>query len=164
MATLGYALERNARLYPEHLALIYGEQRLTYRALYERASRLASALANVGLKKQDRVSMLAMNCSVYLEYYAAAELSGIIAAPVNFRLAAAEIEYMLNDAMPSVLFFEGSTWVSLTAYVRACMTSGSTCASIPPICRRGRYIMKTCSLRAASRVRRSVRRTRISCT
>ncbi|WP_171938593.1 class I adenylate-forming enzyme family protein [Herbaspirillum rubrisubalbicans] len=106
MATLGYALERNARLYPEHLALIYGEQRLTYRALYERASRLASALANAGLKKQDRVSMLAMNCSAYLEYYAAAELSGIIAAPVNFRLAAAEIEYMLNDAMPSVLFFE----------------------------------------------------------
>jgi acyl-CoA synthetase (AMP-forming)/AMP-acid ligase II len=106
MDTIGGLLERNARYYPEKEAFVCGERRLTHRQLHERALRLASGLYRLGMRRQDRVAILSMNCLEYFETEAAAEVAGYIAALINFRLAPPEIAYILKDIAPRVLVFE----------------------------------------------------------
>ena len=106
MRTLGEMIERNARLHGDHTALVYAERRLTHAQLAERARRLSGALYERGLRRQDRVAILAMNCAEYYETYRACEWAGFILATVNFRLAPAEILHILQDAAPKALVFE----------------------------------------------------------
>ncbi|HEX5847068.1 MAG TPA: AMP-binding protein, partial [Rhodoplanes sp.] len=60
----------------------------------DRACRLANALIGLGLKKGDRVAVLAYNCLEWLEIYAAVAKAGLVVVPVNFRLVGPEIRYI----------------------------------------------------------------------
>ena len=93
-------------------------RRQTFRQYAERARRLASALHAGGLRSQDRVAILAMNCPEYLEVYGVGEVAPFIVAPVNFRLAPPEILYVLRDAAPAVLFFEKQYEATIAAAAR----------------------------------------------
>jgi len=104
--TLGDTLEINAQRFPETPAYVVGARQLTHRELLTRARRLASALERRGVRKQDRVSVLAMNDIEIGEVLAAGQVSGIIIATVNFRLSAPEMAYILKDSEPRVLIFE----------------------------------------------------------
>lgn len=106
MKTLAELLERNARLFPEQEAVVYQDRRITYGQLLERGLRLASSLHRMGMRHQDRVAVLAMNCNEYFDVFAACQMTGFICATVNFRLAAPELQYILSDSAPSVLIFE----------------------------------------------------------
>ena len=99
-------VERNERLHGDEWHLIFGQQRQTFREFAGRARRLADGLYQLGARHQDRVAILAMNCPEYLDVYGAGEVAGYIVAPVNFRLAAPEILYILTSAAPTVLVFE----------------------------------------------------------
>src|SRR4051812_22113817 len=103
---VGDILERNARLDPGHTAVVCAERRLSHAEFAARARRLANALYARGLRRQDRVAILAQNCAEYLETYAACEIGGLIAATVNYRLAAPEVAYVLQDSQPTALLFE----------------------------------------------------------
>jgi acyl-CoA synthetase (AMP-forming)/AMP-acid ligase II len=106
LQTLRDLTERNAHLHGDDIHLIFGERRSTFRSFADRSLRLASALYELGMRSQDRVAMLAMNCAEYLEVYGACEIAPFIIAPVNFRLAGPEVEFMLRDSAPRVLIFE----------------------------------------------------------
>lgn len=106
MGTLGHIIERNEQLFPERPALVFQERRFTHRQYAGRVRRLASALHARGLRRQDRFSVLAMNCSEFVEAYGAAEWAGYVINTVNFRLAAPEIAHVLLDAAPAILIFE----------------------------------------------------------
>lgn len=105
-STLGDIIRNNARWYANRPAIVCGERRLTHAQFSDRAHRLASGLAGLGTRHQDRICVLAQNCVEYLEAYAAAELSGYILATVNYRLAVPEMAYIIGDASPRVLIFE----------------------------------------------------------
>jgi acyl-CoA synthetase (AMP-forming)/AMP-acid ligase II len=106
LQTVGELWERNERLYPRAEAMVCGPIRRTYRELTDRARRLASGLQKLGAAPQDRISLLARNRSEWFEYYAACEMHGFVAATLNFRLAAPELAYILNDSGASMLLFE----------------------------------------------------------
>lgn len=106
MRTVRELIERNAAHFPNREAYVCGDRRLTHAAHAERAFRLASGLYALGLRRQERVAILAMNCLEFYETYAAAEVGAYIAAPVNYRLAAAEIAYLLRDSAAKILVFE----------------------------------------------------------
>jgi acyl-CoA synthetase (AMP-forming)/AMP-acid ligase II len=106
MRTIGELIERNAAFYPHKEALVCGGRRLSWRELAGRARQLADGLHSLGLQRQDRVAILAMNCPEYMELLAAGDWAGYIVATVNFRLAAPEIEWLLGDCTPRVLVFE----------------------------------------------------------
>ena len=106
LRTLKDVVERNARYHGDSLFQVFGERRQTFREYAGRARRLASALHAGGLKPQDRVGLLGMNCAEYLEIYGVSEVAPFVMAPVNFRLAPPEIGYILRDSAPTVLFFE----------------------------------------------------------
>jgi acyl-CoA synthetase (AMP-forming)/AMP-acid ligase II len=106
MLTVCDIFERNARCLPEREAWVCDETRLTHAQYASRSRRLASALHGLGLRRQDRFAILAMNCLEFYEAYAASEYSATIVVPVNYRLAAAEIVHVLRDSGASALIFE----------------------------------------------------------
>lgn len=104
--TLADMLDNNAWKYPDETAFVWNDTRITHAQFHGRASRLASALGRLGLKRQDRVGILSQNSLAFQEVYGACELSGFICATVNWRLAIPEMIYIINDGAPKVLLFE----------------------------------------------------------
>ena len=99
---LRYAQEQ----FPSKLAVVCGEKRYTYAQLGERAARLGSALRSAGLAPGDRVAFLSSNCHRFLEaYYGVLEGGGVL-LPLNFRLTAPELAYVLGDSGAKFLFLE----------------------------------------------------------
>jgi acyl-CoA synthetase (AMP-forming)/AMP-acid ligase II len=106
MKTLGEIIERNARFYPDKDTLVDERRRVTNGQLLRRVKRMSSTLYQRGLRRQDRVAILAMNSVEYFETYRSCEWAGLILATVNFRLAPPEIAWILKDAAPKALVFE----------------------------------------------------------
>lgn len=106
--SLGDLVRRNARFFPDDIVTVHAGRRTSNRALLLRSEQMGSALLASGCQRQDRVSILAMNSDTYLEVMAGCWLSGLVLATVNFRLAAAEFEHILNDTRPHVLIFEAT--------------------------------------------------------
>jgi len=100
---VGEILTVNAQLHPERVVVKDLRRSLTCAQLEERANRLANAFAGLGLGKGDRVAIYAHNCLEWMEIYAACAKSGVVAVPVNFRLAAPEIRYIVEDCGAAVL-------------------------------------------------------------
>ena len=100
---VGSWIERRARSAPEGVALIAGDYSLTYSDLADRGRRLANGLRTLGVAKGDRVAWLGPNHPAFLESLVAAGLLGAAMAPVNHRLAEAEISWILEETKPRVL-------------------------------------------------------------
>ncbi|MFN0301970.1 MAG: class I adenylate-forming enzyme family protein [Burkholderiales bacterium] len=94
---LADVLARAARLYPDRLAVVAGDVRLTYRSLAERVGRLAAGLARHGLVAGDRLALLDRNSFRYMEVNFACAVLGVILVPLNIRLAAREIANILGQ-------------------------------------------------------------------
>jgi fatty-acyl-CoA synthase len=106
---LGSWPARRARIAPHRPALVEAERTVTYTELAERTARLAAVLAGRGIGPGDRVAYLGQNAISVFETYFAAWLLGAIVAPLNYRLAAAEIRYMLEDSGASLLVHSADT-------------------------------------------------------
>jgi len=103
---LGDIPRRNAVRFAGVPSYVADGRRVTHGELYERASAVAAALAKAGLRRQDRIALFGRNSIPFGEVLAAGQLSGIVVATVNFRLAAPEIARILADANPRVLFVD----------------------------------------------------------
>ncbi|HEY3882620.1 MAG TPA: long-chain fatty acid--CoA ligase [Trebonia sp.] len=100
---LGSWPARRARMEPAATALVQGARRLTYQELSQRCARLARALWQRGVDAGDRVAYLGPNdVAVFEALFATAQL-GAVFAPLNTRLAPAEIAFMIDDCTPAVL-------------------------------------------------------------
>ncbi len=99
-------LSSRARLTPDRLALVElaAGRRYTYAELNARANRAAHFLRDrLGVRKGDRVSLLAHNSVVYLDLLYGLGKLGAIFAPLNWRLTGRELTYIINDCEPTVL-------------------------------------------------------------
>src|SRR6202020_3099376 len=94
--------------FPGKTAIVCGNLRFTYAQVAERASRLAGALREAGVKAGDRVAFLSLNCHRLLEAYYGVLEAGAILLPLNIRLSADELAYILNDAGAKILLLEKS--------------------------------------------------------
>jgi len=92
--------------FPGKTAVVCGEQRFTYAEFADRVARLAGALRAAGVKPGDRIAFLSLNCHRLLEAYYGVLEAGAILLPLNIRLAAPELTYILNDSGATVLFLE----------------------------------------------------------
>jgi acyl-CoA synthetase (AMP-forming)/AMP-acid ligase II len=106
LLNLGEVLAVHARLRPEKIGARDLARSLSYRQWHERACRLANALRGIGLAKGERIAVLAYNRIEWLEIYAAVAKAGLVAVPVNFRLLAAEIKYIVENCEASALIVE----------------------------------------------------------
>jgi fatty-acyl-CoA synthase len=97
LLTVGQILSAQARLQPTRIGARDLESALTFGEWNQRACRLANALLGLGLVKGDRIAVLAYNRVEWAEIYAAVAKAGLIAVPINFRLTADEVRYIVED-------------------------------------------------------------------
>lgn len=87
----------------DKVALIYQERQWTYGQLDNESNRVANALQVAGVNPQDRVAHLDKNGPEYFTYLIGASKINAVSVSVNWRLAAPEMEYVLNHAEAKVL-------------------------------------------------------------
>ena len=102
---------------PDAPALIEGDRRLTWRAYHERRNRLAHALAGLGLRAGEHVIVYAANSMENMLASAAARAVGAISVPMNHRLVADEVAYVLDDS-DAAFVFVGDTFLATADAVR----------------------------------------------
>jgi long-chain acyl-CoA synthetase len=91
---------------PRAVAVRDGERELTYGALDERASRLASCLLDRGLKEGDRVGVLLGNRMEFVEIAAGLAKAGLVMVPMNPRLMADEVGYIMGHSSARALVLD----------------------------------------------------------
>ncbi|MGD6844742.1 class I adenylate-forming enzyme family protein [Bacillus infantis] len=97
-------LARNGRKFPNREAVIFGEERLSYKELNSRVNKLADALRTRGCAKGDRILLLMPNVPEFVVTYFAAMRIGALIVPVNSRLTASELGYILDHSGAKALF------------------------------------------------------------
>jgi len=107
---------------PDRVAIVFEEERYTFSQLDERVNRLANAFLKLGVKKDDRLAMLQVNCNQFVESYFAAAKLGAIYVPLNFRAKGNELTYMLNTAEANTLLV-GERYIELVNSLRSNLTS-----------------------------------------
>ena len=97
-------IARNAVLYPEKCAIVFGEKRISFSDYQKLCDQCATGLIKEGVKIGDRVAILSSNCDDFMVLCGAAAKIGAIVVAVNFRLSEGEVEYILKDTEPKCLF------------------------------------------------------------
>jgi len=109
IVTLGDVPRFHARHRPAETALVLGDTSVDYRAWNRSCSRVARALLSDGLAPSDRIGFIGRNSIEYFEILFGAAKAGIVAVPINWRLAPAEISYIVEDADIEVLFVDDAS-------------------------------------------------------
>ena len=101
----GTLLTKRAQLEPARPAVVFQGRTFSFRELNDRSNRWANAFADLGLRKGDRVGMLLMNCSEFIEAYFGLLKIGAILVPLNTRLAPQELESICRySGLQSLIF------------------------------------------------------------
>src|SRR5271163_3407687 len=127
--TLGDVVADNAVRFPDVVAYRHGDRSVTHAQLRDRAVRLVSAMAAAGVQRQDRIAVLSRNSIEFGELNAAAQLSGIIMATINFRLSPPEMDDALRRVTPSIVFC-ADEFVPIITDTAADMPSGPKLVTI----------------------------------
>jgi long-chain acyl-CoA synthetase len=107
--TLPAALEEIASKHPDHPAMIFKNNKITYREFDETADRFAAALQELGVEKGDRVAVHLPNCPQFpIAYYAVLRIGGIV-VPCNPIYTAREVKHQLNNSGTRVILTLSST-------------------------------------------------------
>jgi len=92
--------------FPKQIAVVCGDNRVTYAQFADRVARLAGALRGMGVKPGDRVAFLSLNCHRLLEAYYGAPEAGAVFLPLNVRLSPHELAFILRDSGAKALFLQ----------------------------------------------------------
>src|SRR6478736_7146017 len=110
-------LARHALMQPDATALRFLGHTTTWRELDRRVTALAGALRRRGVGFGDRVLILMLNRTEFIESFLAANKLGAIAVPVNFRMTPPEIAFLVSDCQAEVVITE-SVLASVATAVR----------------------------------------------
>jgi fatty-acyl-CoA synthase len=103
---LGDVLKSQARIQPDRIGARDLERHLSFRDWNERACRLGNALLALGLKKGERIAILAYNRLEWAEIYAGFAKAGVIAVPINFWLTTLEVAFICKGCGVSAVIAE----------------------------------------------------------
>jgi long-chain acyl-CoA synthetase len=99
-------LRRALQIKAHDVAILECERKVKWVELGERVSRCAGALRGNGVGKGDRVAVLMLNSSRYLEIYLAVGWAGAVIVPINIRWSVAENRHVLEDCTPRLLIVD----------------------------------------------------------
>lgn len=106
--SLNALLERSNRLFPDNVAIIWQDKKITYKELYYRACLLSKKLIENGVRPQDRVLLFFENSlEFYIGYFGIVQ-TGAVIAPLNTFLHESELTHILNDAKPKLIVTHSS--------------------------------------------------------
>lgn len=131
-------LFRTVERFPEHTALVYEGRRWTYSEWFARVRRFAQALSDLGVRPSDRIAFYLNSSEASVTTYFACQLLGAAPVPLNFRFAAAEVAYILQDSGARVVVYAEELTDRLLAaaerlrIVHDYIVSGSDGANLSP--------------------------------
>jgi len=101
-----HALDRSARVWPNHPAIVHGTTRLPYALFRDRAVRLAHALHRAGVRRGEAVAALLPNVPAMLEAHFGVPMARGVLCGINTRLDAGTVAYILDHSEAKVLLVE----------------------------------------------------------
>ncbi|MDQ7071780.1 MAG: AMP-binding protein [Rhodobacterales bacterium] len=99
-------LRRAASVFPDHPAVVYGTHRSTYAQYYERCTRLASALVNIGVNSGDVVATLIPNLPAQAEAHFGVPACGAVLNTINTRLDSDTVAYIFDHGEARALLVD----------------------------------------------------------
>jgi acyl-CoA synthetase (AMP-forming)/AMP-acid ligase II len=105
----GDLLARNARNFPNDVGLIFGDKKLTWKELDNRAKVFANSLLELGLERGDRVAIYAKNSNQWVEALFGLAQVGLISVTVNYRLTASEVAFIVENSGAKAIICDDST-------------------------------------------------------
>ena len=108
---LHHIIEKHAENKPEAPFSEFNSRKMSYKEANAMANKFANALKNTGLKKGDRFTYLSKNSDEYAVMYYAASKVGIVPVPLNYRLADAEWEYIINNSESKIVICRNQEYV-----------------------------------------------------
>ena len=96
-------IERTARVFPDHTAVVHGETQRSWTETYHRCIKLASALNRRGINKGDTVAVMLPNVPASLEAHFGVPMCGAVLNTLNIRLDAKTIAFILDHGEAEVL-------------------------------------------------------------
>ncbi|WP_288399247.1 acyl-CoA synthetase [uncultured Acinetobacter sp.] len=99
-------LERAAYIYAEQAAIVHGSRVITWKETYQRCRQFAAQLKQLGIQKNDTVSVLLPNVPAMIEAHFAVPMSGAVLNTINTRLDAKTVAFMLEHAESKVLLVD----------------------------------------------------------
>jgi long-chain acyl-CoA synthetase len=119
---IGTLLPRHARYRPDHTAIVWGDQRLSFRAFNRRVNRLANALTVLGLAKGDKLAVILPNCLEVIDIYWACAKTGIVVVPLSPLLRGQGLITLLRDS-DAVLVVSHAGMVDVLDGIKAQLTN-----------------------------------------
>src|SRR5690554_4668486 len=104
MVALSSSIEWWARTDPNRLAMVYQDRRVSYAELGDRVAAAAGFIASRGVRPGDVVALLMKNSAAFIELALAVSHAGAVLLPINYRLGADEVAYILGHAGAALLF------------------------------------------------------------
>ena len=99
-------IERTAEVYPQALAVLYGDLRRNWAETYDRCRRIAGALVGRGLRPGDTVAIIAANIPEMFEAHFSVPMAGAVLNAINTRLDAEAVAFILNHGEARVLLVD----------------------------------------------------------
>jgi acyl-CoA synthetase (AMP-forming)/AMP-acid ligase II len=96
-------IESTVKKWPNSEAVVCSNKRFNYKEFGTRIKKLANVLIQNGITPGARIGIIHHNCHIFLESYFAAAVSNSILTPINYRLSADELNYILQDSGAEVL-------------------------------------------------------------
>lgn len=108
-------LNRSADVYPDKIAVVYGDRRFTYRQFQNRVHQLANALLNRGIEPGDKVVFICPNTPPMLEAHFAIPMIGAVLVCVNTQLSSREYRYIIDHSDAKAVFVDNGFAAQLQA-------------------------------------------------
>lgn len=103
--TYAYRWDSAARTIPEEPVIYYGDKTFTWRLFQQRSNRLAHALLELGMRRQDKVGIMQFNSNQYMEALYASLMTALVPVNVNYRYYQDELHYIIDNSDAAVLIF-----------------------------------------------------------
>ncbi|KMY65887.1 fatty-acid--CoA ligase [Desulfocarbo indianensis] len=101
-------LQRNAHKFADRPFLSHGGQGVTYAQAAQAAARATGLMQSWGIAKGDRVAIMSLNTPAFVYAFFGAQLAGAAVVPINHKLAAPEVDYILAHSEAKLFLFDGA--------------------------------------------------------
>lgn len=108
VSTIVSIVEQNAAKFPDRIALCDLSETFTFSQVLENSRQAAGVFQAAGIKKGDAIAIMGQNSFDFVFAYFGALMAGAVAVPVNHKLTAPEVSYILEDSCAALFLFDGS--------------------------------------------------------
>ncbi|VBB42289.1 AMP-dependent synthetase and ligase [uncultured Desulfatiglans sp.] len=96
-------LEQTTTAHPDKIGLIFDDRKWTFQQINENASRIASGLVELGIKKGERVTLFLPNVPEFFFWFFGVVKAGAVVNPLNVMLKQRELDYIVDDCTPRLI-------------------------------------------------------------